>query len=700
MTGAKKNHDISSAPTTATGGITGAVCGMALAVVELATLSWNTSVPWEIAAAIAAIDVTLLTAVGLIAAWVFRRSEGVGFAVSAATVSAAIFPTAAGTLMKTGFVYAAVESKWLPVATVGGALLMAVVGGVASAVLLRWWIPDRAEETWSWEPWALGCLVFVASAELAALANSAFLRPLLSVRCIVGNVLLAFVTLGTLRGLLLVQRRMPSRLTFVAAVSVGSFVWLSAVLHETRPPARKPEPHSRPNVILMTLDTLRADHMSAYGYVYKTTPNLDQFAAHAELFEHAVSPSTWTLPVHASLFTGMSLRRHGLRDRTTGRGAGNPAVARLSPDIPTLAEILAKHGYATGAFIANCRYLTADTGLARGFGTYIATPRAVAVVRPAFGSVISAMMPERYAAFIRPFRPAHKINDAALGWIDEQGRRPFFLFLNYMETHWPYEAPPPYHDQFPGTLGIRSDFRVPWDWYQRLLWAMHEQGGAVTAAERRHLSASYDAALAYLDKQLGEFFDALKQRGLYEGSLIIVTSDHGELFGVHHLIGHGADPYEGVTHVPLLIRYPGSNRPQRASHPVSTRRLFALILQQAGVTDGAGATQSVHGGEPVISEAYTLRVRDDPNHSRTRRAIYEGSLKLIASPEGDRVLYDVAADPMEQTDLSRRLPQVQADLSARLDAWLESEPEAGTARSTQDPDAAVLDGLRALGYVQ
>jgi arylsulfatase A-like enzyme len=690
-------------PSIRDGAAVGATCGVSMAVGELSVLTWRTAVPWEIAAAIVVLDIGILTTVGVFAARLSRRFSSMALFVAAATMSAVIYPAAAGTLMRAAFARGALTWTWLPVATLGSALGIAIVAGALTAAVLRVFIPTRELQA-RWQPWGLGCLVCVLAAKLMSLAGALHLRPLLSFRAVGIILLLILGSLAALQLLLSLWRFAPQRVTYGApalALGVMSLLnldWPASLLRGPARPAALSSLHEadgqhRPNIILIVLDTLRADHLSAYGYPHSTSPNLDQLAANAELYERAISPSTWTLPAHASIFTGLSLRQHGVRYRA---GSGEPArFVTLSTSLPTLAETLDRAGYSTAAFVANCWYLTPDVGLARGFSQYDATPRSVAFVRPAFGSLISALMPERYAAFIRPFHSAAEINTAALAWIDRDHQAPFFLFLNYMEMHWPYAAPPPYRDAFPASRGTISDFQVPWDPYQRLTDAVQNHGHRITPTEKEELESSYDAALAHLDHELGTFFDGLEQRGLYDRSVIIVTSDHGELFGEHGLIGHGGDPYEGVTHVPLLIRYPHAEEGRRITKPISTRRIFSIALAHAGVAAVADTA------EPVVSEVYTLpRHGAEPTGHRIRRALYDSTLKLIASPDGDAVVYDVAADPEEETDLLARSASDHGELLTTLDHWLRSEPDAPVPHATTQLDTATLEALRALGYAR
>jgi arylsulfatase A-like enzyme len=533
--------------------------------------------------------------------------------------------------------------------------------------------------------WLAATAVSVAAVLLAATANNAHVPSSdLSLR-ILTDVAVATLALGLIRAF---DRRRTLRRVATAAALVAVTVAARSVDRPARPPAA-PLLGRGPNVVLITLDTVRADHLSLHGYARPTTPSLERLARDADVFRHAISPATWTVPAHASLLTGLLPTEHGAR---IVRGAdGAHRVGGIDPTIATLAELLRAGGYATAAFASNAMGLAPGFGFARGFDVYDATPRSLYLLRPSTGALVAAVMPREYAAFIRPFRTGAEINGAALRWIDERADAPFFAFLNYMEAHYPYDVRSPYGDGAPGLLAVHEDWRDPWSWYRRLARAVEARTHAVDAAERRHLEASYDAALTLLDHHVGDLLDALRARDLYDDALVIVTSDHGELFGEHGLLQHKVDPYEGVTHVPLLVKPPRHAGRRVVTDPVSTRIVFSEILDAAGIAVPAGRPRR----PDVISEHEGPH---GPLHKaarhRVRCAAYRGRKKVTWSSDGDHAIYRLGDDPRETRNLYR--PATTAPLLAALAARYDAAAAAPPALA----DEATLGRLRALGYLR
>jgi arylsulfatase A-like enzyme len=457
-----------------------------------------------------------------------------------------------------------------------------------------------------------------------------------------------------------------------------------------------------PNIILIVLDTVRADHLSIYGYPQPTTPQLGGFAADATLYTQAIAASDMTLATHASIFTGLYASRHGAH-LVVDHNWGLP----LPADIPTLAEALGGHGYTTMAAIANYGYLSQPFGLARGFQYYDA--RAAVpflgqarsyLLRARARNVLRRLVP--LAESERVTRTAEEINQAGLDLIDrtrQRGNR-FFLFLNYMDAHWPYLPPPPYDTRFPGRGSpITSE--------QFSTAEIGVLNGSRPLQERvkRHLISQYDGAISYLDDQLGRLFTELKRRGIYDESLIIVTADHGEAFGDRNLMEHGTSTYQDQVHVPLLVKYPASRRRAVISTPVSSVDLMPTILAAAAIpipkaVEGQNLV-NVAEGDPrvVIAETFPNAhfVELAPRFRRVERAVVSGSRKLIVSTAGQRELYDLATDPGETANLYPSDAGAR-QLEARMSLWLKTAVRMPKGAGAVDRQA--LERLKSLGYVQ
>ena len=304
------------------------------------------------------------------------------------------------------------------------------------------------------------------------------------------------------------------------------------------PPAKS----GSPNVILITLDTLRADHVSAYGYGRSTTPNLDRLAKSGVLFENAFSNSSWTLPSHASLFTGRLPDEHKA-----------DWAEPLNENFPTLGEVLAAQGYLTGAFSANTAYVTPEWGLARGFSHFGAHGSSLVsdITSTVYGKKLALNVLPRLGYFDIPGRKrAQVVNQELIDWLNKTNGRPFFAFLNYFDLHDPYLAPDSYGKRFSenATRGDLINFRFQSRTVRRK--------PSLTQEEIQSEIDGYDGCLAYLDAQLGDLFSELARRGLDRNTLLIITSDHGEAFGNHDLFGHGNSLYVESLHVPLIAIWP------------------------------------------------------------------------------------------------------------------------------------------------
>lgn len=310
-------------------------------------------------------------------------------------------------------------------------------------------------------------------------------------------------------------------------------VWGDVTLYTTARPAQP----AGPGILLISLDTLRADRLGCYGYPRPTSPNIDAFAAESALFELALSPAPMTTPAHASMFLGLSPYVHRAGIYTEG--------FRLQRHWPMLAELLATHGYRTHAQTEGVA-VAGHWGFSPGFQTYSDGPSPLGHVR--------MIVPETFAA--------------AADWLDRNGHLPYFFFLHTYQLHDPYDSPAEFIKQFVDPAYTGKPMNIP--------------GNAVTPEERADASNRYDAGIAYTDATLGELFARLRAQGRFDDSWIIITSDHGEELWEHGNWGHARTLYNESIHVPLIVRPPGGlSAPRRIATPVLTTELFATILSAA-----------------------------------------------------------------------------------------------------------------------
>ncbi len=459
----------------------------------------------------------------------------------------------------------------------------------------------------------------------------------------------------------LVQRSLAPLLAVAAVVGIGS--WL-ALRPASPPSATAPAASGPPNLVFITLDTVRAANLSIYGYSRATTPNLARLAARGVAFDAAFAAAPWTLPSHASMFTGRWPHELSVDYDVPLDGA-----------FPILAEVLADRGYATAAFVANLGYVGEGSGLGRGFQHLEDYPRSLGQI--ASSSTLLRAVADNFRVRRLVENDEHlnrvdaaSLNRRALAWIDGHGAAPFMLFLNYFDAHEPYLPPPPFDRTFgPARAHGKHSPLHHWLWNPAV---GHDNMGE---AERREEMDAYDGALAALDGQVGELLAALDARGLTEHTVIVVTSDHGEEFGEHGVYDHGYSLYQLSLRVPLLIAADGRvPAGERVAVPVSLRDLPATVSDLLGLEQGGGFpgrslarawTDPAAVAGPVVFEVKPSPGQPDwfPSSKGDMVGAVVGPLHYIRNGDGREELYDWRADPLEAHDLAQA-PEHQAALHA------------------------------------
>jgi arylsulfatase A-like enzyme len=299
-----------------------------------------------------------------------------------------------------------------------------------------------------------------------------------------------------------------------------------------------------PSLILISLDTLRADHLGAWGYARETSPNLDAFMREGLVFERAFAPSSWTTPSHATLLTG---------EHPSVHGAGGPRGYRLQSRFTTLAELLRRRGHLTAAFTEGSA-VAGQLGFHQGFDSYANGP---------------GDPPQPPATAERTFA-------RAADWLERHGDRPFLLFVHTYEIHWPYRAPPDFAELFhAGGVG-------PLDPRDAEDGAFLQK--ALTDAQKASVVAAYDAGIAYTDAVVGRFLAKLREKGVLEHAIVVIFSDHGEAFWEHGNTTHALTLYDEELHVPLFIRLPGADPPRgRIERQVALADVFATAVDLLGL---------------------------------------------------------------------------------------------------------------------
>jgi arylsulfatase A-like enzyme len=420
---------------------------------------------------------------------------------------------------------------------------------------------------------------------------------------------------------------------------------------------RAPAPAPPAGIVLVSIDTLRADHVGCYGYPVPTTPAIDALCRDGVLFREAISHAPSTLASHASILSSLVPQHHG---------ASFARRSALPPAALTLAEVLSAHGYRTASFNEGGQ-LSAEFGVGQGF--------------------------EEYRSY-RKTRFAHALADAQ-AWLESTPRdtgRPFFLFLHTYGPHAGYSPDPRYLSEFhPGYAGP-----LPRRIGQKLLNQINRRELLLDAQDERRVIAAYDAELRATDDLLGGFVAALRARGLYERSLIAVTSDHGEELGERGRFGvHAHTLQDELLRVPLVLKLPGAQRAGAAlSGPVRGIDVAPTLLAAAGIAapaefEGRDLLSSRgEGGEPPPALSWL-----DALPPLERSSLRTAAWKL----DGAR-LYDLAADPGETRDLASRRADVAAELARQRDALLSARP--ALASQPVQPSRELQEQLRSLGYIE
>jgi arylsulfatase A-like enzyme len=497
------------------------------------------------------------------------------------------------------------------------------------------------------------------------------------------------------------------------------------------------------DITLLVLDTQRVDRLSCYGYS-TISPHLDKFAADATRFTRAISPAQWTIPAHASIFTGLYSSRHTLFNWEF----------LLPATFPTIAERLGQAGYFTAGFSNNDLIGRLNSGLERGFDAftnYIGGDKKVSagasgpttlqariaraasrsrrlkkiLLSPRIKPIAVALLGDR--TFTKG-NTALSLDDAARFMIDRpclSPGQPLFTFINLMGTHYPYNPPDWAMERFVPQLldgGLfdgdvkrqLDDFNSRRDAFGRLLTEPLSPGWQTT------LNGLYDAEVAVQDKLLGDFFDRLQNAGVLDNTLFIVVSDHGEHLGEKCLIGHAFGAYQELLHVPLLIRDPQGNLARGVTQDarVSTRRIFHTVLTAAGIATpeeealtlarpGVGGEQS-----PVFAEAEQSQVevldkaeRNCPGivkargYDQTHLAVYSAGYKLIVAGERCVGLYGVDDDPTESRDLQQIMTDQVEALRQHIRDFTRQSGDVTPGMGPKIDDEALLERLRNLGYM-
>ncbi len=508
----------------------------------------------------------------------------------------------------------------------------------------------------------------------------------------------------------------------------------------------------QPDIIFIVLDTQRADRLGCYGYNKPISPNIDRFSAEGARFEMGISPAQWTIPSHASMFTGLYPTAHQVTQSNHS----------LSDEQPQLAERMVQEGYETVAFCNNPLIGVLSNGFRRGFGDDFysyggAAPNAFRgyKLNDNWPRKVRNSASRAFRNFAQPIQNLFGHSDLAFrlslnAWItplwsrlanfkgqnersvrhlvrflqereQHQSEQPLFLFMNLMETHLPFwpsaeslQSVAPYLLTDPvAQAEMKRWNREAYRWAAPLAEPM-------PPLERKVLSDLYDAEVAYQDNYLGKLFETLAARENAENTLTIIVGDHGDGLGEHQMVGHAFNAYQELVHVPLILHWPKQIAPQTVATPVSTRRVFHTMLNAAGDTQSLSLTNTIDGKDPehetVFAEIYpplnfvsALEHRQPELLERfrctaTRRAIVQKDWKLVTVDDSADELFALAQDPKELDNRIEQHPTETQALNIQLDQFtqmVETQKEDVTAGDTFDlQDERILQQLRGLGYIE
>ncbi len=451
-----------------------------------------------------------------------------------------------------------------------------------------------------------------------------------------------------------------------------------------------PEPAGNPvNVLLISFDTLRPDHLSCYGYTRQTSPNLDAIAQRGVLFENFYSSTSWTLPAHMAMFTGLPDSVHGVYDND---------VPALDPNRKTLAQQFKAAGYTTAGFVTG-PYLHPAFGFDRGFDEYfncMAYMEAQDFRDRRFRRFSNNTHAESHRAATNP-----TLFSAATNWLQQKRTEPFFLFMHVWDVHYDFTPPPPFDRKFD------PDYNGP-------ITGMNFASSpdihpAMAKRDLDHLIALYDGEIAYTDEFVGKLMSQMDRLGLTENTLIVITADHGEEFFEHGRKGHQWTLFEEVLRIPLIISWPG-HLPQ-GKRVTEQGRIIDLVATLTELCSLPPNTETI--GTSLVAAIEGTGGRDLPVYSELDVADHPVSLRAIRTPEYKLIwdnrsqrfqLFDMQLDPQETNPLPAESIHAARAL-ASLQDWMGRMKELAatlprhSGRAPVDLDDQTLRRLKGLGYI-
>lgn len=451
-------------------------------------------------------------------------------------------------------------------------------------------------------------------------------------------------------------------------------------------------------VILITMDTVRADHLGVYGYKRETSPNIDGFAMDGVRWENAIVQVPLTRPSHFTILSGRYPSSHGLLDN----------FSATPENIPLLSDMLGEKGYKTAAFVS-AAVLNSSFNTRLGFQMY--SDRIENVVFDNSFLLVFALRKIEALGRIKAENSARETNEKVLTWLKENKENHFFMWAHYFDPHTPYNPAPAFRKMF-----TDSDYDI--EKYYSYEWEKENYDSVQKKVyiDRKitdYAVALYDAEIRNLDEELGRLFNELKELKLYEKSLIILTADHGESFDHGYYFDHGDRLYEGLIRVPLIIKFPGKKwqgktiETQVSSIDIAPTILEYLSLNHSGKMDGKSMISHVSNDE-IDSQAETNYAYSQTPYqefffykAKELQSIRSNKWKYIYDIRtGAAELYDISSDPGEQTDFASSRPDIMKEFSSELLNLTNSINKDSGRSKTIEIDSTTKDQLKSLGYIK
>ena len=570
-----------------------------------------------------------------------------------------------------------------------------LAGLVGVAVFLAMWPLCRLK--WgNWRSAALAATLTVPFLGLllviAYVLNVRFLPAFFSPVSILANLLATAAVI--LAWWAVVRRLLPrqaalERLTEKSAPGLTLGLGLAVLLASSVGLARiwrAEPPAGDPNVLIVLIDALRPDRLGAYGYGRDTSPNIDKLAMDGWRFDAAFAQSNWTKPSVAALITGLYPRQTSVNPGTWSEAGaqGEVLVDSLSPEHVTLAEFLAARGYETSAFGEN-HHLLRKLGFAQGYFTYEWR-------EPISAGPLTGFLKKLQSGFT-----AEWISERFIGWLGSIEGRRFYSYLHHIDVHWPYKSPPPFAGMFMKTPPP-EDFNSTKFMVRAIEGIRAATDEAPSPETVRAMSDAYDEGIRYVDAEVGRVIEALKQRGLYDDTLIVITADHGEEFMDHGLLSHGKALYDESIRVPLVVKFP-------CPGPHCRRRTVTTQVQLVDVFPTIVRTLGMEPPEYMVGRALY-------ETAPARKFVFSESARAIAirSPEWKWIydkqrntgkLFELRTDAGELNDIAGQKTDMARELTTRVvDFTTTYAADTRFAGKSVEADAKMLENLKALGYVK